>query len=237
MPALLEALAERKAEFDSHLAFAMAVEERLVDGDPVELGAFNVGVRHLMTIKSGLIIHLYNIVEALMTKAISGVATAVQASPPGEWSPDTLREWLRYSASIDLNGNEDSRLKVVHGAARKLLQVDPIDSLNFKKPSGTWSDKVIVSFSKRLNVNFPLNKEIAAVVKKEERYGGRTPLEFLADRRNDIAHGVRTFEHGAQDLTLSDISELYGSSILYMEHAIAAFELFIKDKKYLSVKN
>lgn len=233
MARLLDSLAERKLEFESHLAFAKAMEARILDGTAFEIGGVQVTSRELRVIKSGLIIHLYNIVEALMSKAMEEVASAVQAAPPEQWSVNTLREWLRYSASMDLNGNEESRLDMVHGAARKLLQVDPIDNLQFKKPSGTWSDKVIHTFSTRLNVGFTLNRVLAEIVKKDERYGDMTPLEFLANRRNDIAHGSRTFELGAQDLTLGDILKLAEATVTYMEHAVTAFESFVVEKKYL----
>jgi len=233
MAALLDSLAERKVEFDSHLAFAKAMEARILDGTSFEIDGLSVTSRELRVIKSGLIIHLYNIVEALMSKAMDEVAFAVQEAPPDQWSLHTLREWLRYSASFDVNGNEESRLDLVNFAARKLLKMDPIDYIKFKKPPGTWSDKVIHNFSTRLNVEFRLNRALAEVIKKDERYGDLTPLEFLARRRNDIAHGSRTFEHGAQDLTLNDILKLAESTVTYMEHAVAAFESFVASKKYL----
>jgi len=233
MAALLDSLAERKLEFESHLAFAKAMEARILDGTSFEIDGVSITSRELRVIKSGLIIHLYNIVEALMSKTMDEVAFAVRESPPEQWSLDTLREWLRYNASFDLSGDEDTRLKLVHGAACKLLKVDPIEDVRFKKPPGTWSDQVIHSFSKRLNVGFTLNRVLAEIVKKDERYGDLTPLEFLARRRNDIAHGSRTFEHGAQDLTLSDILRLAEATVTYMEHAVAAFESFVATKKYL----
>ncbi|NYT80309.1 hypothetical protein H0A70_02155 [Alcaligenaceae bacterium] len=235
MTTLLTTLSERKDEFSSHLALAKAMEERLFEGDLVSIGETALTVRHLRTIKSGLIVHLYNIVEALMSRTIEEVGVAVKSFTPNTWSTNTLKEWLRFNASIGLDGNEESRLAVVHKAALKLLQIDPINDLKFKKPSGTWSDKVIMKFSQRLNIRFDLTPEIATKIQKNAKYGDKTPLEFLADRRNAIAHGRRSFEDGAADLSLTDIQELADVTIEYMEHAISAFQTFVDEKRYLAV--
>lgn len=233
MTTLLMTLSERKEEFMSHLALAQAMETRL--GDLV-VGETALTVRHLMTIKSGLIVHLYNIVEAIMSRAIDEVCGAVKASPPDAWSITTLKEWLRFSASIGLDGNEESRLEVVHKAALKLLKVQPIERFGFKKPSGTWSDKVIFEFSRRLNVTLDTPQGLLLKIQKSAAYGDKTPLEFLADKRNAIAHGRQSFEKGAVDLSLSDIKRLADVTIEFMEHVITSFQTFVDEKHYLAVR-
>ncbi len=59
-------------------------------------------------------------------------------------------------------------------------------------------------------------------------------LEFLADRRNAIAHGRRSFENGATDLTLQDIQDLTEITIEYMEFAVIAFQSFLNDRKFIT---
>lgn len=236
MTTLLSTLSERKEEFNSHLTLAQAMEDRLLDGDSVSIGETALTVRHLMTIKSGLIVHLYNIVEALMSRTIDEVGGAVKTSPPDAWSLNTLKEWLRFNASIGLDGTEDSRLEVVHKAALKLLMLEPIEHLQFKKPSGTWSDKVILKFSQRLNVTLHPPRELTIKIQRSAAYGDKTPLEFLADRRNAIAHGRQSFERGAIDLSLSDIKNLADVTIEYMEHVVTSFQAFVDERHYLAVR-
>lgn len=234
MTTLRSTLSERKNEFYTHFALAQAMDQRLFEGDPMQIGDITLSVRHLMTIKSGLIVHLYNIVEAVMTCTIKEVGAAVQLIPPAEWSNDTLKEWLRFYATAGTDGNEESRLNVVHKAALKLLAKETIRDLKFKKPSGTWSDKVIYTFSKRLNVQFILTGDIARKLRPNARYGDKSPMEFLAKRRNDIAHGRRSFENGATDLTLQDIQDLAEITIDYMELAVVAFQNFLNDRKFIA---
>ncbi|KPW95540.1 MULTISPECIES: MAE_28990/MAE_18760 family HEPN-like nuclease [Pseudomonas syringae group] len=231
MTTLITALNERKEDFFVHLTFAQALDRRLFEGEHVSIGETALTVRHLMTIKSGLIVHLYNIVEALMTRTIEEVGSAVKSIPPAEWSQDTLKEWLRHYANMG-EGDEEARLKKVHKAAQMLLTKEPIESLTFKKPSGTWSDKIILTFSRRLNVTFRLTPEMAQRMAATAKYRDQTPLEFLADRRNAIAHGRRSFENGAGDLTLTEISELADVTLDYMEMAVAAFQEFVNQRQF-----
>ncbi|WP_018416050.1 MAE_28990/MAE_18760 family HEPN-like nuclease [Teredinibacter turnerae] len=233
MTALISTLVERKEDFDSHLALAKALEVHLFDGESMPVGETVLTARHLLTIKSGLVIHLYNIVEAIMTLTINQIGSQVKTASPNEWTEDTLKEWLRTYASIGIEGNEDSRLDIVHKAAFQLLNKESIQDIKFKKPSGTWSDKVIYQFSQRLKVDFRLEPDMHRKIAPDVKYGDKTPLEFLADRRNAIAHGRRNFEDGARDLTLVQISELADVTIEYMTRAVEAFQNFIDEKKYM----
>jgi hypothetical protein len=232
--ALRAALFERQEDFLVHLALAQALDLHLFESGSVSIGETSLTVRHLLTIKSGLIVHLYNIVEAVMTRTIEEVGAAVQLTPPAEWSSDTLKEWLRLYASTGIDGNEETRLGVVHKAALKLLTKEPIQDLRFKKPSGSWSDKVIFTFSKRLKVNFRLTPDVVRRMKPSAKYRDQTPLEFLAERRNAIAHGRRSFESGAVDLTLPDIQELADITLEYMGLAVDAFQNFVNDRQFMA---
>lgn len=187
MTVLSNALTERREAFQNHLGLAQALEQSLFQGDSLQAVGVTLTVRHVLTIKSGLVVHLYNIVEAIMTMAIEQIGQALLATPPSEWSRAALKEWLRHSASLENNGNEDSRLEKVHQAALVLLTRIPItDQPKLKKPPGTWSDKVIFKFSQRLNLEFRLNANIAPRIKRSERYRDMSPLEFLADRKSVV---------------------------------------------------
>lgn len=232
MSLLSDFLDDRKVELASHISLAKALDIQLTESDAVQVGDLALSVRHLMTVKSGVIVHVYNIVEATMSRVMDDLGRAVKRSQPGEWTHEALREWLRYSASITIDGNEDTRLDVVHRAALQLLAHDPIQDLRFKKPSGTWDDKLIFRFAQRLSVAMPLNPQIAPRIAPKPAYGDKSAMEFLADRRNAIAHGSRSFEDGANDLTIAEIEEIASIAMDYMSFAVAAFQGYINDKRY-----
>ncbi len=231
MSTLESTLSERKDELISHLAFAKAVEEQLFQGDSILLGETAITVRHLMTIKSALVMHLYNFVEALMNCALKELGTAVRTSPPSKWTHSTLREWLR---STGLDGNEDTRLRSIHDAALRILMVLPIEDVSFKKPPGVWSDKLIAKFLERLSISVSTPRHLKRKVGKQLSYGDKTPLEYLASLRNSIAHGEQSFEKCAANLTLTQISELSDVTIEYMEHVVRRLQSFVDDKRYLA---
>jgi hypothetical protein len=58
-------------------------------------------------------------------------------------------------------------------------------------------------------------------------------MEFLADRRNAIAHGRSSFEDGARDLTLSNIRDLADVTFDYLVPVVRAFQAYIDNDHYM----
>lgn len=234
MPDLTQTLLERKEDFFSHLAFAEALDRSLLEEGKVEIGERKIDMGHLRSLKSALLIHLYNIVESVMTLTINEVGEAVQSTTPANWSDETLKEWLRRYTSDTALGNQETHLESINSAARQLLNRDPLEKPKFKKPSGTWSDTLIYNFSKRLKVDFSLTPEFHRRIAPSPYYGEKSPMEFLADRRNAIAHGRRSFEDGAKDMSIQEIQSLAEVTIEYMQLAVNAFQKFIDADNYMS---
>lgn len=234
MTSLRTALDGRREEFATHLALAQALEDRLLAGDELSIGSTILSARHLLTIKSGLLVHLYNIEEAIMSAAIDLVGQAVGAVAPKDWSQFALKEWLREHGVGRVDGGDDTRLESIHSMSLKLLAVTPLGPQKLKKPSGTWSDKLIYMFTQRIGMEFTLSAGLWPRIAKRTEFGDRTPLEFLAERRNALAHGRRSFEDGASDLTLAQIDEIASVTLDYLEEAASAFEAYVTGQKYLA---
>ena len=225
-------LATRREEFDAHFALARALEERMMFDDA--LGSINLSARHINTIKSGLMVHLYNIEEAIMSRALQFLGDALDASNPRRWTEHTLKEWLRESVvSRSAEGSEDARLSTVYEKSSSLLNQMIVGPQKFKKPPGTWDDKAIVKFTTRMNVVFEIPVAMRRRIALTPEYGDKTPLEFLAERRNAIAHGRRSFEDGAGDLDLSAIRRLADVTLDYLELAASAFQSHIENEAHL----
>jgi hypothetical protein len=229
---LQSSLSERREEFDNHFALAQALQDRLFAGE-VSIGEAELSSRHILTIKSGLLVHLYNIVEATMTSVGDLIGDAVGATAPKEWTDNALREWLREAVVSRDEGGEENRLKTIHSASKLLLEDRPLGAQKVKKPPGSWSDKVIAKFAQRLGVEFKLPDTMWRRIASRAEFRDASPLEFLADRRNAIAHGRRSFESGANDLTLDAIRELADVTLDYLILAIDAFEKYVGDNQHL----
>lgn len=228
----MNSLSERREEFDSHYSLAVALQDRLFAGE-VSIGETELSARHLLTLKSGLLVHLYNIVEATMTNISNLIGDAVGSVTPRSWADKALKEWLRECVVSRSNGGEDNKLNTIHSATRQLLQNRPLGPQKLKKPSGTWSDKLIHTFAERLGVEFILPEIMWRRISPRTEFRDKSPLEFLADRRNAISHGRRTFEQGADDLTIQAIREIADVTLDYLELAIAAFQSHVDNNKHL----
>lgn len=235
MTLLRTTLRDRREEFDAHFAVAVALEDRIFAGEDVSIGEIKLSSRHLLTMKSGLIVHLYNIVEATMTRAIESVGDALGTAPPRRWSENSLREWLREHAVARVDGGEDARLRAVHGVSILLLGETPPGPQRLRKPPGSWTDKHIAMLAERLGVDFTLPPEMWRRIAPRPEFGDRGPLEFVAERRNALAHGRRSFEEGANDLVLSQIKELAETTMDYLDLAGVAFQEYIDRSKYLVI--
>jgi len=198
------------------------------------LGNVSLSVRHINTIKSGLIVHLYNIEEAIMSEALRFLGRALGSTDPREWTEHSLREWLRESiVSRVSEGNEDGKLATVYRTSSLLLTNTMLGPQNLKKPSGTWDDKLIATFMMRANIATNMPPEMWRRIAASPKFGDKSPLQFLADRRNAIAHGRKSFEEGASDLQLRDIRLLADTTLDYMGYTAESFELHIGNKAHL----
>jgi hypothetical protein len=234
MTTLRTDLDTRRDEFDAHFALAQALEERVLLDVDASLGSVNLSVRHINTVKSGLVVHLYNIEESIMTQVIQHLGSALGAVDPRRWTEHSLREWLRETVvSRIAEGNEDGRLATVFESSTLLLTNLTLGPQKLKKPSGTWDDKGIAMFAKRMNVTFNMPPEMWQRIAASPEYGDKTPLQFLAVRRNAIAHGRRSFEDGASDLRLDDIRKLADVTLDYLGYATTAFHEHIENDAHL----
>lgn len=234
MSMLLTMLHERVEEFDTHYALAVSLEDKIFGGDDISIGSTRLSVRHLLTMKSGLIVHLYNILESVMSQATKMVGSAFGTVPPRTWSENARREWLREHGVARVEGGADARLKQIELFSINLLADGPLGPQMIRKPPGSWTDKSIGLFAQRLGVQLQLEPELYRKLAKKDYLGEKGPLAFLADRRNDLAHGQRTFEDGGKDLTLAQIREIADVVLEFMELVATSFQNYVDEKHFVT---
>lgn len=233
MTALGTMLRERAEEFDTHFALAVSLEAQILSGDDIALGSLRLSARHLMTMKSGLLVHLYNILEAVMSQATKLVGSAFGDVPPSTWSVHARREWLREHGVARIDGEATRRLEQMERFSSKLLSNEPMGPQALRKPPGTWNDENIGLFAGRLGVELRIQPDLHRKMAEDDQLGEMRPLKFLAERRNDLAHGHRTFEDGCKDLLLSQIRQLADTVIEFMDLVATSFQDYIDQKKFV----
>ena len=234
MTALLTMLRERAEEFDTHYVLAVSLEDKVFGGENVSIGSTRLSVRHLRTMKSGLIVHLYNVLEAVMSQATKMVGSAFGTVPPRVWSEDARREWLREHGVARIKGGAETRLKQIEAFSINLLTDGPLGPQMIRKPPGSWTDESIALFAKRLGVELQIEPALYKKLAKKDYFGEKSPLVFLADRRNDLAHGQRTFEDGAKELTLAQVREIADVVLEFMELVATSFQAYVDQKHFVA---
>lgn len=222
---------ERKEEFERHLSIARMLEAR-IDDMQVD-GNTYVEVRHINTIKSGLLIHLYNIVEAVTTRTLRTVGRMVVTERPSRWTDAVLREWVRaavWSGEERIGEAVLNRLASVSGTLASGLSPDAFD---VKGEPGSWDDDAIKKVAKRLGCRLVLASDVSQAAFERVYLNEMTAMKYLAQRRNDIAHGSSTFEEGARDLTLDELARLADRVLPFLRAVTESYEAFLHDKSYL----
>lgn len=228
---VLDYLEERRSEFDRHLFVARLLEARIDDAIDGEVA--QVEVRHVNTLKSGLLIHLYNIVEAVSTRTMETFGQAVVVDKPKRWTEAILNEWIRAAIW-------DGEDRLGDGAFKRLAQVGSVlasggspDAFTVKGEPGSWTDSTIKKLAKRLGCPLVLSGAISEAAFERAYLNETTAMKFLANRRNAIAHGESTFEDGARGLTLNDIEVMSGRVIPFLKAVTESYEAFLNSKAYL----
>lgn len=234
MKDVLSYLDEREEEFERHLSIARMIEARV--DEATDEGGIHVEVRHVNTIKSGLLIHLYNIVEAITTRTLDTVGRTVVSEKPGLWTEQVLKEWVRSEV---WSGEE----RIGEGALTRLTNVSSTlasgsspKAFIVKGEPGSWDDSTIRKVADRLGCKLVLTAKVRRAAFEEAYRNNTSAMTHLAQRRNAIAHGTSTFEDGARDHNLDEIAALSARILPFLRAVVVSYEVFLNDKNYLTIE-
>ena len=173
---VLAYLDEREEEFERHLSIARMLQARVdVDGD------MHVEVRHVNTIKSGLLIHLYNIVEAITRRTLETVGRTVVSERPRRWTDSILKEWVRAKIWADEERLGDGAVKRLAKIGRTLVSGDSPPPFVVKGEPGSWNDDSIKKVAERLGCALVLSPKVSKDAYERTVYRDETTaLTYLA---------------------------------------------------------
>ena len=232
MREVLDYLEERRSEFDRHLYVARLLEARVDDAVGDE--AAQVEVRHVNTLKSGLLIHLYNIVEAVTVRTMDVVGQTVVTEKPRLWTEAVLKEWVRSAIWDGTDRLGEGAVSRLVGISSVLASGGAPIAFKIKGEPGSWDDEAIKKAAERLGCRLVLDDAIKRAAYQPVYRNDMTAMKYLASRRNAIAHGATTFEEGARDHTLDEIATLAGRILPYLKAVTESYGTFLDSKGYLA---
>jgi len=226
-----ELLSGRADEIESHLSLI----EELTEAAIARQGIANlrrVEMEHVDVLKSGFLVHLYNVVEAVMTKILEEVAADVIRYPPARWSSPVRTEWVRTRAGVERGIESDQRLKrtvkivdeAIAGAVNVAFRV---------RYEGNWSDSEITKVSERLGCPLQVAPDVERRACDERFQDDLAPMKYIRHKRNSLAHGNETFREGARQLGSRDLQRLRRAVVEYMESVSASFTGYLDGKSFL----
>jgi len=225
-------LNERRTELSDHASLIRKIEEANLKRNQ-RPHTVKVDYKQLSILRSGLMVHVYNVVEAVMTRLLEELATEVRKHDPTTYGDKVLKAWIKGATRPDDGAGPEKLLQRIEELARQLIQRSDWNPLDVRRSPGNWDDKSISRVSSDLGVDLTLDEEL------RRRACGHyvdelSRLGFVRKRRNELAHGVLTFEEGARDRTCAELEELVDVVSDYLQQVVRCFEAFLRACRFLA---
>src|SRR5690349_17652482 len=101
-----ELLKIRHKEVEKHLQLVEELDRAARNRGP--RGPFDT--EHVNILKSAFLVHLYNVVESVMSKIVDEVAASTKLHSPEKWIDDLFMAWVRHRAALDTEMAPSDRL-------------------------------------------------------------------------------------------------------------------------------
>jgi hypothetical protein len=184
----------------------------------------SLNVRLGLTLKSGLILLLYNLVESTVSKCLKGIHQT------------HINEGLDYfSLSKDLQQIiVKHHYKLLIGSKLSDELIAQLRQILENQTISISSEKEWRSF---FDSQFSGNLDALEVKKIAKKYGiafelESTEVRFVEQMRNKLAHGEVSFEEGCRDKPMQYMQKMKNETISFLESFIQSVEIYISDKKY-----
>ncbi|MBA4052081.1 MAG: hypothetical protein C0472_09450 [Erythrobacter sp.] len=223
---------ERKAEVQSHLNFIQRLEDAAT-GRSEGLGIGPTDSEPINILKSGFLVHLYNVVEAVMTKVLEEIELEARSHLPGLWRDGLIREWARGRVNLTREMTVENAENRVNSLIREAISRDALGNVRIKRESGNWSHEQIERVAEKLEceLNIPIDVRQRACIDLFEN--DLVPMKYLRHKRNFLAHGNESFVDAARHLSVARLTILNDATAGYMASVTAAFSDYLNSQRFL----
>lgn len=175
-------------------------------------------------LKAGVYLHLYNLTEATVRSCLVRTAEEIQAlgltfsDLNDDWQESWLRSVGRHSEPL----NPENRLENLFDIARQVASAT-IVSYKPRLTSGNVDDRRIEELLMQHGIELKIDKRLYADVRRPvlDKMG---PLELVRRRRNELAHGLDSFDQCGQSVTVVQLGEWAITVIKYLRAVILRCE-------------
>ncbi len=227
-------LDDRSAELREHVELIGELEQRSLGGTRSDQ-ALRFQQKQLLILRSGLMVHIYNVVEAVMTRALEELEIEIAKHEPRAYGDKLFKEWIKSSAQPYDGVGPEKLLQRIEAIGLHLIGRNDGCPLTIRRSSGNWDDRSIARVSSDLGIRLKLDADLRKLA-CGHYVDDISRLGFVRKRRNELAHGVLTFEEGTRDRTFDDLRELVDVISKYLGVVVDCFQTFVVSCQYLAHK-
>lgn len=205
---------DRKRQVRHYLAVVSSAERS------AQLGQSRVDEGRLLTLRAGTFLILYNLIEATTRGSIEAIHDQIIGAgvPFSRLSIGLRKEVLR----LFKKGADPLLHHTMNDFPAEFVAVALAQKI---KVSGTVDAKAIRQFADCYG--------FSSLTKRELTRNG-SDLLTIKSNRNDLAHGLKTFEEVGRDYTSTDLMLLSRRTFFYMDGIIKNISAFLDSESYLS---
>ena len=228
-------LSQRAREIDKHLSFVIELHDMAVGrvqsyGRPIDL-------EHIHILKSGFLVHLYNVVEAVMSQVLEEIGRDIPKHPSTAWRDEIFAAWVKERTEPVPTKTPDQRVREMVKILSELSGRSQMTRLSWKVDRGNWSHKEIENLAKRLSCNITIPADVFYEACKRNFVDNKPPVEYVRHMRNQLTHGNLSFFEASAALDPTQLSRLRGAVMGYMVAITGAFSAYLDSAHFLRGQN
>ncbi len=212
---------ERCDEITLYFSFVEKVSKR---GSKISLSSGateKVDIKLSKTLKANGFLLLYNLVESSVTKAIEQIYVKMrnEGTKFDDIKVGIKKEIIQH---LKTHKNPTKFVDVVNSIAEDIIEECFSSEKLF---SGNVDAKKIRDVSQEYGFS------VATTYRKTK--SGRELLT-VKNRRNDLAHGILSFQEVGQEFTIQDMQRIKKEVVAYLSQILDNIEIYINNKDYLN---
>lgn len=213
---------ERCDEIDLYFSF---VEKAAKRGSKIALsnGAVEkVDTKLAKTLKANGFILLYNLIESSITKSIEQIYVKMkhESTKFDDIKVGIRRELINH---LKTNKNTDKFVESINSIAEDIIEQCFSPDKVF---SGNVDARKIREVSQKYGFSVRTNYR---------KTKGGLELKTVKDKRNDLAHGIFSFQEVGHNYTVQDLLRIKKEVIAYLSQILDNIENYITNKEYLNI--
>ncbi len=227
---VFEAFEKRSKEVSDYFLFIQNLQKEkiqlAIDENAEKPKIQKVNSELLKTLKASAYLLLYNLVESSMRDAIEAIFAELkeQQIPFDRLTPQLKKIVLENLKEIALKKRKNEDDTVLEQIQNISLDIIWVGFNKEKALPGNLDGKSIKNTAEKYGFSYQTNPQ--------ETNNGRD-LENIKEKRNDLAHGVKSFAEVGHERTPDELIEIKNKTINYLREILENIETYLVNKEYL----